>query len=227
MRSRYVLVIKHIDFETGGHAATATAHLPTADAFVPRQRPDLDELAGLVILGGTMSAADVENHPSIALTTQLARDAIEAEIPTVGLCLGHQILGIALGARHQEGAVHEIGLHPVDIVAEDPWIGAAPGSLEVVQWHNDVVDLPQGATLLASNATWENQAFRYGSAVGMQFHLEVDDRTLGLWLDREDFATRSGRDARELRAQYRANSTLHDAAKSGFRAFAEACASRI
>lgn len=227
---RSVLFIKHIEYETGGHATTLTAHLPTREAVFPTALPSLDELAGVVITGGQMSAADEAAFPSLALTAELALRAIDAEIPVLGLGLGHQIIGRALGGEHREGAVDEAGIIDVDVLEPDPWLGGHVGRVGVMRWNSDVVALPPGATLLATSATVENEAFRYGSAVGMQFHLEADDRVMRLWdsVASPTLTELRGADAvAEWRAHLATDPTLRGIVERGFGAFAEACAARL
>lgn len=227
---RSVLFIKHIEYETGGHATTLLSHLPTREAVFPSALPALDDLAGVVITGGTMSAADEAAHPSLARTADLALRAIDAEIPVLGLCLGHQILGRALGGEHREGAVDEVGIIDIDVLEPDPWLGGHVGSVGAMRWNNDVVSLPPGATLLARSATVDNEAFRFGSAVGMQFHLEADDRVMRLW-DSVASPTlsqlRSVDAVAEWRAHLATDETLLGVVERGFGAFAEACAQRL
>lgn len=228
--ARSVLFIKHIEYETGGHAATLTSHLPTREAVFPSALPPLDEIAGVVITGGQMSAAEEAQHPSLALTADLALRAIDAEIPVLGLCLGHQIIGRALGGEHRERAVDEVGIIDVDLLEPDPWLGGHVGSLGVMRWNSDVVALPPGATLLATSPTVENEAFRYGSAVGMQFHLEADDRVMRLW-DSVASPTLSELRSPDAVAAWRAHlatdTTLRGVVERGFAAFAEDCARRL
>lgn len=228
--ARSVLFIKHIEYETGGHATTLLSHLPTREAVFPTALPPLDEIAGIVITGGTMSAADEATHPSLALTAELALRAIDAEIPVLGLCLGHQLLGRALGGEHREGAVDEVGIIDIDVLEPDPWLGGHTGRFGAMRWNNDVVALPPGATLLARSATVENEAFRYGSAVGMQFHLEADDRVMRLW---DTVASpslsqlRSADAVAAWRSHLATDATLLGVVEQGFTAFARDCALRL
>lgn len=227
---RSVLFIKHIEYETGGHATTLLSHLPTREAVFPTSLPPLDELAGVVIFGGQMSAAEVDLFPSLALTADLALRAIDAEIPVLGICLGHQIIGRALGGVHREGVVDAVGILDIDLVEPDPWLGDHVGTIGAMRWNSDVVSLPPGATLLARSATVDNDAFRYGSALGMQFHLEADDRVMRLWDSVTSPTLSELRDAdavADWREHIATDPALLQVTERGFGAFAEACAARL
>lgn len=226
--ARAVLLIKHIDFETGGVAAAALEHLPTKELVFPTELPSLDTIAGVVIFGGDMGAHEGATHPSIDLTTDLARRAVERDIPVFGLCLGHQILGAALGGELQPASTNEAGFTTVSVGAEDRWLGGFTGELSTVQWHTDQVTLPPGATLLATNDAAPNQAFRLGSAIGTQFHLEADARVLRLWQQYEGLDADVPPDQRgAIQERYAANTVLHRVARDAFAAFAEDCAARL
>lgn len=227
---RSVLFVKHIEYETGGHATTLLSHLPTREAVFPTALPPLDELAGVVILGGQMSAAEVDAHPSLQLTADLALRAIDAEIPVLGICLGHQIIGRALGGEHRESAVDAVGILDIELIEADPWLGEHVGTIGAMRWNSDVVSLPPGATLLARSATVDNDAFRYGSALGMQFHLEADDRVIRLWdsVASPTLSELRGADAvADWRRHLTTDPTLLGIVERGFGAFAEACRERL
>jgi GMP synthase (glutamine-hydrolysing) len=85
-----------------------------------------------------------------------------------------------------QGEEAEVGLLPVELTAaadEDPVFADAPSSFSTLQWHGDSFDLPRGATLLASSPAYPNQAFRYGRAYALQFHLEVTPELAAEWGD--------------------------------------------
>lgn len=231
MAQRRVLFIHHLDYETGGHASTTleSAEIPTRRVAFPAQAPPLDEIAGIIAFGGQMAADQIEQFPSLQITIDLLRRAVDAEIPVFGLCLGHQMLGMALGARLHPGAVDEVGLHSLRVIEADPYLNHHTGELSTIQWHTDTVELPAGATLLATNQTCENQGFRYGSAVGLQFHLEVDRQILDLWLDEEGMTAEltEGETAENLRERFAQSTGLSEIAAAGFSAFADDARRRV
>lgn len=154
--------------------------------------PGPDEIAGLVVMGGPMDADDVRGHPGLASETRLIAAAVVADLPVLGVCLGMQLLGLALGSSLFRRAGQEIGFGPVDLVADDPLLsalGPEGSSPTVLHWHSDAVELPEGATLLASTPTTPVQAFRYGSALGIQFHVELEASHLDLWLSTPDMVS--------------------------------------
>jgi GMP synthase (glutamine-hydrolysing) len=151
--------------------------------------PAPDEIAGLVVMGGPMDSDDVRGHPGLVTETRLIADAVAAGVPVLGVCLGMQLLGLALGARLRRRAGQEIGFAPVELVAQDPVLsalGPVGASPTVLHWHSDAVELPEGAMLLAATAATPVQAFRAGSALGIQFHVELDPDQLALWLSTAD-----------------------------------------
>ena len=142
--------------------------------------PDWREFAAIIVMGGPMGAYEDAAHPWLAAEKRLIREAVGADVPVWGVCLGAQLLAAALGARVYRGDRPEVGLLPVDLApgaAADPVFEAAPSRFATLQWHGDSFDLPAGATLLASSPAYPNQAFRIGRSYGLQFHLEV---SLGL-----------------------------------------------
>jgi GMP synthase (glutamine-hydrolysing) len=138
--------------------------------------PDWRDFPAIVVMGGPMGAYDEAEHPWLAGEKRLLREAVEADVPVWGVCLGAQLLASALGARVYPGDTPEVGLLPVHLTpeaADDPVFGSAPSSFPTLQWHGDSFDLPDGATLLASSPAYPHQAFRVGRSYGLQFHIEV------------------------------------------------------
>jgi GMP synthase (glutamine-hydrolysing) len=148
--------------------------------------PDRREFPAIVVMGGPMGAYDEAEHPWLVDEKRLLRDAVEADVPVWGVCLGAQLLASALGARVYRGEQPEVGLLPVELTSEaadDPVFGGAPSSFPTLQWHGDSFDLPEGATLLASSPAYPHQAFRVGRSYGLQFHIEVPLELATEWGD--------------------------------------------
>jgi GMP synthase-like glutamine amidotransferase len=146
----------------------------------------LDGFAALIVMGGEQSAYD----PSVGwfpALESLLRKAVRHRVPTLGVCLGGQLLAQALGGQvepSEQGL--EIGAKLVakrDIAAEDPLFGPVPFAPDVIQYHSDEITvLPAGAVLLAASTHYPHQAFRVGDrAWGLQFHIETDTEMFASW----------------------------------------------
>lgn len=132
-----------------------------------------DDVAGTVIYGGMYNAYDTEKHPFLNEEYRWIGAALDAGIPTLGLCQGAQMLAWHQGewAGAPDHGQHEFGLYEVTPTGADP--DFMPGPMHVTQAHFHTFDLPKGAVHLARSEVFENQAFRLGSTVyGFQFHPE-------------------------------------------------------
>jgi GMP synthase (glutamine-hydrolysing) len=146
---------------------------------------------GLIVMGGTMGVYDADRYPFLVEEVRLLREALSAGLPTLGVCLGSQLLASAGGALVYPGAAGiEIGWHPVTRHADDPWLAGWPASFEPLAWHGDTFDLPDGATLLASSRLYPHQAFRLGSGLGLQFHVEATSALVREWFADPDLPER-------------------------------------
>ncbi len=184
---RSVLILQLVPWERPailGDILTSHNLRWVARSFLYGQPPiDLSDISGLAVLGGPMGALDTAKHPRLLAETDLVRYVVDAGIPLRGICLGHQILSTALGAKLHSGAADEVGVGTVDVVANDPVFGSAGTTAPVLHWHHDVVEAPDGATVFASTEETPNQAFRLGNVIlSTQFHIEVDRHMLDRWL---------------------------------------------
>lgn len=143
-----------------------------------------DSLAGhgaLAILGGEMSANDP--LPSLRRAEALFIEALRQGIPTLGHCLGGQLMARALGARIGDSPAPEVGFNEVRLLpgpGSEFWFGAR-SPMHVFQWHFEAFDLPEGAEGLATSAACPHQAFAIGPHLAMQFHIELDAEKLDRW----------------------------------------------
>lgn len=151
--------------------------------------PDVTSVDGLIVLGGSMAATDDERAPWLAPVRGLLAAAVDARRPTLGVCLGHQLLAVACGGEVAPNpAGKQMGVLPVGReapAAVDHLFGSIAGGEPPVsvQWNDDiVVRLPPGATLLAATPDGVPQAMRVGDAAwGVQFHPEVDAGVVTAW----------------------------------------------
>ena len=148
--------------------------------------PPLDDVDGLVVMGGPMGVSEQDRYPFLTRELELLRQAIRAGRPVLGVCLGAQLLAAALGAAVTRNPQKEIGWYSLirESGAEGDPLFEPFGSTETVfQWHGDTFALPKGAVRLASSPLCREQAFRYGDNVyGLQFHLEMTQAMIRAWM---------------------------------------------
>jgi GMP synthase (glutamine-hydrolysing) len=139
----------------------------------------------LVILGGPIGAYETDAYPFLKSEIALIEHRLSRDLPTLGICLGSQLMAKALGSRVFAGHVKEIGWGSIELTSEGTSSCLNPlaeADATVLHWHGDSFDLPEGARGLASNMHYQNQAFAYGrNALALQFHLEADPRQLEQW----------------------------------------------
>jgi GMP synthase (glutamine-hydrolysing) len=190
-----VLVLQHIACEPPGvfedvlHERGAELRRVELDEGEPL--PDRREFDAIVAMGGPMSATEDDELPWLAAEKRLIAEAVRADVPFFGVCLGVQLLAASLGARVYPGPEPEVGLLPVTLTeaaASDPVFAGLPRELVTLQWHGDTFDLPERAVLLAASPAYENQAFRYRNAYGVQFHLEVSGAMAAEWAEVPEYA---------------------------------------
>ena len=180
-----LLAIQHVPWE-GPHRildACGALHVHTVKPLAGQPLPPHEEVAGAVVMGGPMNVDEVERFPALATEREWLAEAVRRELPVLGICLGAQLLARALGAEVRAGEGPEIGFAPVAVGdPEDPVLGGLAPSTDVLHWHGDVFDLPDGAQSLASSERTEHQAFRLGNAWGALFHPEADFALVEAWL---------------------------------------------
>ena len=139
----------------------------------------------VVILGAPESAND--NLPYLVEEQKLIKNSVNAHVPVLGICLGSQLIAKTFGAKVYKGPTKEIGFyHDLKISNNSKLFDGFKNPFSVFHWHGDTFDLPIGATRLALSENYPNQAFQYKSAIGLQFHLEVNAQMVNLWLDKTE-----------------------------------------
>ncbi len=160
----------------------------------------------VVVLGGSMGVYDAHEHPFLSHELAFLTERLALDRPTLGVCLGAQLLAAAAGATVSPGKNGlEIGVAPVRLTAaaaSDPVFSGLPQKLTVAHWHGDTFTAVDGATLLASTDRYTQQAFRLGKSYGVQFHPELSSATFSRWLElgEAELASR-GKKVDELRGQ--------------------------
>ena len=168
------------------------------------QHKDL-EAELVVVLGGSMSVTQVEQHPFLADELAFLTERFALGRATLGLCLGAQLAATAAGASVSRGKNGlEVGVAPVrwtKDAASDPATKGMPGKAMMAHWHEDTWSPVPNATLLASTDRYTQQMFRVGRTVGLQFHPELTADDFRGWLERDrELLELDGRDVGELLA---------------------------
>jgi len=180
-----VLWVAHPDsggpgvFGEGAEMVAAAAH----ESPLPAEGFD-----AVVLYGAETNIEDAPALPWLRDETAWLRAQLDAGVPVLGICFGAELIAHALGAEVVPTSPEEIGFFPVTLSAAgraDPVLGVLPERFLAAQWHSFHCSLPAGGLALADSAACL-QAFRAGSALAVQFHPEVDARTLEGWIASED-----------------------------------------
>ena len=228
-----LLVFQHVPFEILGTLNPLLKKRGFRIRYVnfdrePDAQPRIDGYDGLVVLGGPMSANDAHQHPHLEKEIVALREAVDREIPVLGICLGAQLIARSLGATVAPNPEKEIGWYDVAVSEAgraDPLFAHFRSVEKIFQWHGDSFAIPEGAVALASASTCTNQAFRYGDRVyAFQFHMEVDESLIDRWLRApiflEEIQGSGGKfDLERIRVETREN--IHRLRRLAARTFAE------
>jgi GMP synthase (glutamine-hydrolysing) len=186
--TRRAVAIRHVVFEDLGALAGVLDARGFATDYLEAGRDDLTAAGDpdlLVVLGGPIGAYEDEAYPFVSEEARLIARRLDARKPTLGICLGAQLMARALGARVYPSGLKEIGWGRIDLTPAGRASPLAPlgdPTERVLHWHGDTFDLPGGATLLASTGACANQAFAIGDfALALQFHIEVETANLARW----------------------------------------------
>ena len=173
-------VIKHVVFEDLGTLAISLKQHNY-------NMSDLDPFGAdlVVVLGGPIGAYEEKAYPFLVHELKFLEQRLASDLPTIGICLGAQLIARALGAKVYPGHHKEIGWSAITLSAagkRSPLHYLISELTPVLHWHGDTFDLPLGATHLASTATYPNQAFSWGQhCLALQFHPEVTAIGLERW----------------------------------------------
>ncbi len=184
-----VLIIVHVESEgpgtLGAFLESSGATVRPARVYAGEPLPEnIDDLDAIISMGGPMNVYEEDKCPFLRDETILLQKAIEANRPVLGICLGAQMIAKASGARVVRSPKEEIGwgkIFVTDMGREDLLFSGLPATLDVLQWHGDMFEIPEAGALIATGDDCPNQAFRYRNAFGLQFHVEVTGEILAEW----------------------------------------------
>ena len=143
--------------------------------------PAVSDFDRLIVMGGPQSPeTTLAECPHFDAQAEMAliRAAVAAGKKVLGVCLGAQLIGAALGAPVERSPQPEIGIFPVTLTAagqQDPYVSMLPHHFDSGHWHHDMPGLPEGAVVLAESAFCPRQIIRFApNAYGFQCHMEFD-----------------------------------------------------
>lgn len=186
---KHVTVIRHIAFEDLGSLDAALNQQNYTVRYVEAGVDDLTSINPstdlLIVLGGPIGAYDEQDYPFLLDELHLLEHRLANDLPTLGICLGAQLMARALGAKVYPGLKKEIGWSPLDLSPagqQSSLAHLAGDQTAILHWHGDTFDLPAGATHLAATALYQNQAFSWKQkGLALQFHPEVTAQGLERW----------------------------------------------
>lgn len=187
-----VTIIKHIDIEgpgtIGGFLDDNNISYHIIDVFNGESLPDsISDVSSVIVLGGPMNVYEEEQYPFLKEEDEFLKEVIENGLPTLGFCLGAQLIAKAKGAMVIKNPQKEIGWFKVSLTdngLSDSLFQGFKREFDVFQWHGDTFNIPDGAVKLAESDLCENQAYRIGNNIyGLQFHVEVTDEMIYQWID--------------------------------------------
>ena len=172
-----LLILQHVPHEHPGYIADyANEKGITIDLIKlwhPYSIPAIGGYSGIIIMGGPMGV--YEEFPSKGEEIALIQNVV-GSVPVLGICLGSQLLAHALGAKvYPNPGGKEIGYYDLKLTEagkKSPALKGFPANIRALEWHGDAFELPVDATLFASSAQCENQAFSFKNAYGFLFHFE-------------------------------------------------------
>ncbi|NQE61348.1 glutamine amidotransferase [Caulobacter sp. RHG1] len=185
--AKTALALRHVHFEDLGVFAPVLAARGYEVRIIDAPLADLTTIGApdlLIVLGGPVGVDDVETYRFLGHELAILHERLTAGLPTLGLCLGAQLMAAALGAKVRPMGVKEIGFAPVSLTQAGR---ASPLSrledVPVLHWHGDMFEIPSDAVRLAGTEICPNQAYSIGThALGLQFHAEADCLAIESWL---------------------------------------------
>ena len=187
-----IYIIKHIDIEGPGTLGDYLDHkgIPyqIIDLGQGQSLPqDFAKMDAVIVLGGPMNVDEEGQYPFLKQEHLFIQEILKRNIPFLGICLGSQLLAKAAGARVVKSPVKEIGWYQIQLTPEgskDPLFKNFKEAEPIYHWHGDMFEIPSNGKLLAIASGCPHQALKVGdNAYGIQFHVEVTDKSIKDWCE--------------------------------------------
>lgn len=186
MRAHY---LQHVAFEGLGSIEVwlqdSGFEITSTQFYDSKELPNVEDIDLLVVMGGGMSVHNEEDYPWLVEEKKFIKNIIGAGIPTLGICLGAQLIANSMGGEVFPNSVKEIGWFPIQATKSTHETSFQfPKEIEVFHWHGETFSLPSGAVQIAESKGCKNQAFQLGdNVIGLQFHLETTSRSAQALVD--------------------------------------------
>lgn len=186
-----ILFVLHAAFEKPGCIETWASKkghtIEKSSPYRGETLPEIDKFDFLVVMGGPQSPLEIDKAPYLNDEIALIKKAIQQNKKIIGVCLGAQLIGEALGAKTERSPHREIGMHLVELLddaKDDPVFSQFPKKFDVMHWHSDMPGIAENAVLLAKSEGCPRQAFRYGDRIyGFQCHFEFTKELISGMID--------------------------------------------
>lgn len=186
-----MLVITHASFEKPGSiqnwAERNSYQITEVKPYAGEKLPQIDGFDFLVVMGGPQSPLSMDESPYLRDEIEIIKDAIKQGKRIVGVCLGAQLIGEALGAKTERSPNREIGSYPLELLEaakDDPVFSTLPKHFDVMHWHSDMPGIPEGGRLIAKSEGCPRQIFTYGDRIyGFQCHFELTEELVSTMIE--------------------------------------------
>lgn len=174
-------IILHADFELPGVIVPWAKHKKmTVNLYKPYagdNLPDVGPNEPVIVMGGPQSAVHYQDYPYLVKEVEWIKKRLAHDHPFIGVCLGAQLIGVALGADAQKSPEKEVGTFDLTLTEEGqkhPYLQHIPQTFPVFHWHSDMAGLPNGAIVLAASEGCPRQIIEFSPRIlGFQCHFEV------------------------------------------------------